>query len=222
MYALIVCLIAFGSIVLLSVLFFGEFIGTTAYIFGLLITIILWFALIIKKGGKILADRQSDVWDTIDSHLALQGFNSTSKIEVCGTVQSTKKDVKLPSLVISIDMNAKKLAFTKYDTDHLSTNFLEFSKITGGEILIGGKSTKTISSGIGGVHYGMAAGLGASNSSTVIHCMEYRFTINDVLNPFYTITIFEREVYESAPIYRHYFDVVSKLDALVKSIVEKG
>lgn len=222
MFAIVLTIIALAVIVLLSVLLVYESIGMTAFVIVGTLTIIVYFIFIVKRSDRLLADKQSDVWDTIDSHLATQGFYSTSKIEVCGTVQSTKKDVKLPSLVISVDMNAKKFAFTKYDTGHLSTNFLEFGKITGGEILIGGKSTTTISSGMGGVRYGVTAGLGTSNSSNFVHSMEYRFTINDVLNPFYTIVIFDRDVCESAPIYRHYFEVASKLDVLVKSIVGKS
>ncbi len=207
---------------ILSISFFGETIGIIPYVLGLLITIILWFVLILKKGGRVLADKQSDIWDTIDSHLASQAFNATSKIEVTGTVESSKKDFKLPSLVISVDMSNKRFAFTRFVTDHLYTEFLDFSNIKSGEILVGGKSISTISSGVGTAAYGIGVGLGTSSSSTIVHSMEYRFTTNDVLNPFYTITIFERQVYESAPIYRHYFECASKLDMLVKSIIEKA
>ena len=221
MYALIVTIICLATSILLSILFFGESIGVISYVLGLLITLILWFVLILKKGGQVLADKQSDVWDTIDSHLASQRFIPTSNIIVTGTVESSKKNLKLPSLVISVDMTNKRFAFTRFVTDHLFTEFLDFSSIIGGEILIGGRSTSTISSGVGSAAYGIGVGLGTSNSSTIIHSMEYRFIVNDVINPFYTITFFEREVYESAPIYRHYFECASKLDMLVKSIVEK-
>ena len=221
MFGLIITIICFIAIAILSFLFFSELIGIIPYVLGLIATIVLWFVLLIKKGERILADKQSDIWDTIDSHLASKAFNPTSKIEVIGTVESSKKDFKLPSLVISVDMIGKRFAFTRFVSDHLHTEFLAFDNITGGEIIIGGKSSSTISSGVGSAAYGVGVGIGTSSSSTIIHSLEYRFAINDILNPFYTIGFFEREVCESAPIYRHYLECASKLDVLVKSIVEK-
>lgn len=219
--AIFVSLLAIFAMVVVSMLMFMGVIDVLTFSIGMAVIIVVWPVVLYKKGAQILADKQSDIWDTIDAHLKEQGFAPASKIEVCGEVESAKKPRKLPALIISVDMDSKRFAFTRYKDERLVTEFLAFDVIKNGEIMIGGKSNTTSGIAAGGARYGLAAGISTSETYSVVHSMEYRFTTTDVLNPFYMVTIFNREVYESAPIYRHYLDAISKLDIIVKSILEK-
>lgn len=216
MYALIVTGLNFVAVVILSVLFFGQSIGMIAYLIGLLLTTVLWVNLIIIKGGNILSD-QYDFSDEIDLHLSAQGFSSTSRIKVYSNISSSVNKPNLPCLIISTDVNSRRLAFTKYEKNQFLTVFLEFQKIKGGKILIN-KDTETIDA----THNVASEYLDIYDYETVVRSIEYRFAIDDALNPDYTVKIFEGEVYESAPIYSHYRKVASNLDVLVKSILEEN
>ena len=131
------------------------------------------------------------------------------------------KEVKGPSMIISVDMVENRFAFTKLNAEGLITEFLDFNRIKDGEVLIGKTKNSTITSGTVGTFGGVGAGLAESETTTMVYSMEYRFTLTDIVNPFYTITIFKGGLEKGGDRYRYFSEITSKLDVLVKSIVKQ-
>ena len=187
-----------------------------AIIIGAVVVLIILICVISKKD----TDKKAVLWKSVDSHLKAQSFNPTSKIYVPQTYQNLNKEIKVPSMIISVDMVEKRFAFTKLNAEGFITELLDFNRIKGGEVLIGKTKNSTITSGSVGTFGSVGAGLAGSETTTMVYSMEYRFILTDITNPFYTITIFKGGLEKGGDSYRYFSEITSKLDVLVKSIIE--
>ena len=185
--------------------------------------------LIVKPITLMMAAKKQEaelslLWATLNNHLAKQDFNISSQMEV---VRIDKPDKRILNLHIAIDMENKKFLFTKAvknETFELVSESLAFDTISGGEILVGGKSSSSSSFGTGvgqGTGFGsmVATGSGFSSSTTYVHSVEYKIKTTDMLHPIYNVAISYLPEEESSDTYKHYMDIAIRLDTIIQQIV---
>lgn len=200
---------------------------------ALVVLIVVIFIVLIKKGQNILSDEQMDAWDHLADELKKDNFTITSKIEVESKEYNKKRNVYVPELVISVDVNSGRLALTSVtDTQKnekgiitkyiLGSKFIEFSTIRSGRIVEGGTSSSSVGTGVGTFNNGLAGGISTSTTSNYIYSLQYAIETDDMDDPIYMITFFNRQVDQSSPKYRRYKEAIIKLDTIIQKIAKEN
>ncbi len=211
----------------------GIIVGIVVFV----VIMVVIFCVLVKKGGNVLNDLKLQAWNKIGEHLG-DGFKRSSEIKVNSLDYHYKTNQYLPAMVISVDAENRKLAFTTIGGEvkgengqivryKLASKTLDFDPIVGGEIVVGGHSATSTNSSVGGASSlgggaVLGSSFGTSSVSSYVHSLDYVIQLDSIANPTFTVNIFNRKVDEASQIYKSYVDSAKTLDATIKRIVESN